>query len=163
VGKHLHGLHQGLAQGGRQVSDPNQGRLLLEVRTLHPARHPYTAASVTCAFFNDIIRLHGFPSSIINDRDLVFIGNVWHDLFGLAGIKLRMSTTFHPQIDGQSKVVNKVITMYLRCVTGDRLRSWVDWLSWVEYCYITSFHTTLRATPFEVVNDLALHSGVSQD
>jgi hypothetical protein len=74
-----------------------------------------------------------FPSSIVIDRDLVFIGNAWHDLFGIAGIKLRMSTTFHPQIDGQSKVVNKVITMYLRCVTGDRLRSWVDWLSWVEY------------------------------
>jgi hypothetical protein len=98
-----------------------------------PLGHPYTAASVTCAFFNDIIRLHVFPSSIVIDRDLVFIGNAWHDLFGIAGIKLRMSTTFHPQIDGQSKVVNKVITMYLRCVTGDRLRSWVDWLSWVEY------------------------------
>jgi hypothetical protein len=27
----------------------------------------------------------------------------------------------------------------------------VDWLSWAEYCYNTSFHTALRATPFEVV------------
>jgi hypothetical protein len=62
-----------------------------------------------------------------------------------------MSTAFHPQTDGQSEVVNKVIAMYLRCVTGDRPRSWVDWLSWVEYCYNTSFHTALRATPFEVV------------
>jgi hypothetical protein len=48
-------------------------------------------------------------------------------------------------------VVNKVIAMYLRCVTGDRPRAWVDWLSWAEYCYNTSFHTALRATPFEVV------------
>jgi hypothetical protein len=44
-----------------------------------------------------------------------------------------------------------VRAMYLRCVTGDRPRSWVDWLSWAEYCYNTSFHTALRATPFEVV------------
>jgi hypothetical protein len=36
-------------------------------------------------------------------------------------------------------------------VTGDRPRAWVDWLSWAEYCYNTSFHTALRATPFEVV------------
>jgi hypothetical protein len=41
--------------------------------------------------------------------------------------------------------------MYLRCVTGDCPRAWVDWLSWAEYCYNTSFHTALRATPFEVV------------
>ena len=41
--------------------------------------------------------------------------------------------------------------MYLWCVTGDQPRAWVDWLPWVEYCYNTSFHTALRATPFEVV------------
>ena len=64
---------------------------------------------------------------------------------------LRMSTAFHPQTDGQSEVVNKVIAMYLRCVTGVRPRAWVDWLAWAEYCYNTSFHTALRATPFEVV------------
>jgi hypothetical protein len=81
----------------------------------------------------------------------VFTGNVWRDFFRMAGVTLRMSTAFHPQTDGQSEVVNKVIAMYLRCVTGDRSRAWVDWLSWAEYCYNTSFHTALRATPFEVV------------
>ncbi|KAJ1262722.1 hypothetical protein BS78_09G131800 [Paspalum vaginatum] len=58
-----------------------------------------------------------------------------------------MSTAFHPQ----TEVVNKVIAMYLRCLTGGRPRAWVDWLSWAEYCYNTSFHTALHATPFEVV------------
>uniref|UniRef100_A0ACD5VRM3 Uncharacterized protein n=1 Tax=Avena sativa TaxID=4498 RepID=A0ACD5VRM3_AVESA len=62
-----------------------------------------------------------------------------------------MSTTFHSQTDGQSEVVNNVIAMYLRYVTGDRPRAWVDWLLWVEYCYNTSYHSALRATPFEVV------------
>ena len=69
----------------------------------------------------------------------------------MAGVTLRMSTAFHPETDGQSEVVNKVIAMYLRCVTGDRPCAWVGWLSWAEYCYNTSFHTALRATPFEVV------------
>uniref|UniRef100_A0A453BEM2 Chromo domain-containing protein n=1 Tax=Aegilops tauschii subsp. strangulata TaxID=200361 RepID=A0A453BEM2_AEGTS len=41
--------------------------------------------------------------------------------------------------------------MYLRCVTGDRPRAWVDWLAWAEYCYNTSYHSALRATPFEVI------------
>jgi hypothetical protein len=116
-----------------------------------PLGHPYTAASVARAFFNGIVRLHGFPTSIVSDRDPVFTGNVWRDLFKLADITLRMSMAFHPQTDGQSEVVNKIIVMYLRCITGDRPRAWVDWLSWAEYCYNTSFHSALRATPFEVV------------
>jgi hypothetical protein len=58
--------------------------------------HPYTAASVARAFFDDIVRLHGFPSSIVNDRDPVFTGHVWRDLFQLAGVKLRMSMAYHP-------------------------------------------------------------------
>lgn len=84
--------------------------------------HPYTAASVARAFFNDIVRLHGFPDSIVSDRDLVFTGHVWRDLFNLAGVQLRLSTVFHPQTDGQSKVANKTIAMYLRCSTDDRPR-----------------------------------------
>jgi hypothetical protein len=116
-----------------------------------PLGYPYTAASVAQAFFDGIIRLHGFPSSIVSDRGPVFTGPVWRDLFGLVGVKLRMSTAFHPQTDGQSEVVNKVIAMYLHCVIGDRPRSWVDWLSWAEYYCNTSFHTALHATPFEVV------------
>ncbi|KAK1652389.1 hypothetical protein QYE76_070194 [Lolium multiflorum] len=113
--------------------------------------HPYSAASVARAFFDDIVRLHGFPSSIVSDRDPVFTGHVWRDLFRMAGVKLRMSTAFHPQTDGQSEVVNMVIAMYLRCVTGDRPRAWVDWLPWAEYWYNTSYHSALHATPFEVV------------
>jgi hypothetical protein len=100
--------------------------------------HPYIAASVARAFFDGIVRLHGFPSSIISDREPVSTSNLWRDLFKCAGVKQRLSMTFHPQTDDQSEVVNKVIAMYLRCVTGDRPRSWVDWLSWAEYCYNTS-------------------------
>jgi hypothetical protein len=41
--------------------------------------------------------------------------------------------------------------MYLRCITGNRPRAWLDWLPWAEYCYNTSFHSALRTTPFQVV------------
>ena len=41
--------------------------------------------------------------------------------------------------------------MYLRCITGDRPRAWLDWLPWAEYCYNTAYHSALRTTPFQVV------------
>jgi transposase InsO family protein len=113
--------------------------------------HPYTAILVALAFFEAIVRLHGFPSSIVSDRDPVFTGHVWRDLFRLAGVQLKMSTAFHPQTDGQSEAVNKMIAMYLRCLTGDHPRAWLDWLPWAEYCYNTAYHSSLRTTPFQVV------------
>jgi len=58
--------------------------------------HLYLVALVTRAFFEGIVRLHGFPTSIVSDRDPVFTSHVWHDLFKMAGMKLRLSTTFHP-------------------------------------------------------------------
>jgi transposase InsO family protein len=62
--------------------------------------HPYTASSVVRALFMDIVRPHGFPESIISDRDPVFTSNIWRELFKLVGVKLRMSTAFHPQTHG---------------------------------------------------------------
>ena len=130
--------------------------------------HPYTAASVAKAFFDNIVRLHGLPCSIVSDRDTIFTSTFWSELFQLAGVKLHMSSAFHPQSDGQSEVVNRIITMYLRCLAGDRPREWLKWLPWAEFCYNTSFQTALRCSPFKVVYGreppalLPYHPGTSQ-
>jgi hypothetical protein len=81
----------------------------------------------------------------------VFTNHFWTELFFVTGVKLNMSSTFHPQSDGQSKVVNKVIIMYLHCLIGDRPRQWLQWLTWAEYCYNSSFHASICASPFHVV------------
>jgi hypothetical protein len=116
-----------------------------------PLAHPYTAETVAQAFFSDIVRLHGMPQSIVSDRDAVFTSTFWKELMRLMGVKLHMTTAFHPQSDGQSEAANKVIAMYLRCFTGDRPRDWLRWLPWAEYTYNTAYQSSLRDTPFHVV------------
>jgi hypothetical protein len=69
----------------------------------------------------------------------------------MAGVKLQMSSAFHPQSDGQSEVVNRIITMYLRCLAGDRPKSCLKWLPWAEYCYNSSYQSALKCSPFKVV------------
>jgi hypothetical protein len=113
--------------------------------------HPYTATTVTTAFFEHIVKLHGVPASIVSDRDPIFTSTVWRELFHLCSMTLRMSSAFRPQTDGQSKVTNRIITVYLRCLADDHPKSWLRWLPWVECCYNTSHQTALKATPFEVV------------
>ena len=58
--------------------------------------HRYSTASVARAFFNAIVWLHGFCTSIISDRDPVFTSHMWRDIFKLAGVQLCFSTVFHP-------------------------------------------------------------------
>jgi hypothetical protein len=81
--------------------------------------HPYAASSVAMAFFDGVAHLHGLPCSIISDCDPILTSRFWEELFRLDGVKLLLSSAFHPQIDGQSKVTNHIIAMFLRCLTGD--------------------------------------------
>lgn len=81
--------------------------------------HPCTASTVARVFFDEIVRLHGIPSSIMSDRDPVFTSNFWAELFRLASVKLQLSLAFHPQSDSQTEVVNRIIVMYLRCLSCD--------------------------------------------
>jgi hypothetical protein len=116
-----------------------------------PLAHPYSAESVAAAFFADIVRLHGVPQSMVSDRDPVFTSTFWRELMRLMGTKLHMTTAFHPQSDGYSEAANRVIIMYLRCLTGDRPRQWLRWLPWAEFVFNTAYQTSLRDTPFRVV------------
>jgi hypothetical protein len=84
--------------------------------------HPYFTMIMARAFFDNIMCLHDIPNSIVSDCDAVFTSTFWWELFELAGVKLMMSSAFHPQSNGQSETTNKIITIYLRCLTGDQPR-----------------------------------------
>jgi hypothetical protein len=114
-------------------------------------KHPYSANTVAQEFFEHIFKLHGMPTSIVCDRDPAFTSTFWKELFHLHGTRFNFSSSYHPQTDGQTEVVNRTLEMYLRCVTGDQPKNWVKWLPWVEYTYNTSWHSSTKHTPFEVV------------
>jgi nitrate reductase gamma subunit len=58
--------------------------------------HPYSTSSVAKAFFDSIVHLHGMPCSIVSDCDPVFTSHFWLELFQLTGVKLLLSSAFHP-------------------------------------------------------------------
>lgn len=116
-----------------------------------PISHPYTAVMVAQIFFDNIFKLHGMPLTIVCDRDPAFTSLFWRELFQLNGTRFNFSSAYHPQTDGQTEAVNKTLEMYLRCFTSSQPKLWTKWLSWAEYCYNTSVHSTTGKSPFEVV------------
>lgn len=93
-----------------------------------PIKHAYTALHIAQIFMNDVYKLHGLPKTIISDRDPVFTSAVWQQLFKLSDTKLMMSSSYHPQIDGQTECLNQCVEGFLRCTVHSYPRQWSKWI-----------------------------------
>lgn len=113
-------------------------------------RH-YTAIDLARHFTVEVFRLHGFPRSIISDRDPIFMSTFWKELFKLQGTKLKFSSAYHLETDGQSEVVNRSLEIYLRCFAGENPRTWFHFLHLVEFLFNTSYHSVIGMSPFQAV------------
>jgi hypothetical protein len=80
-----------------------------------PLKHPYIASSVAKLFMDNVYKLHGLRSAIVSDLDKIFTSHFWQQLFRLAGTELRLSTSYHPQTDGQNECLNQCLETYLCC------------------------------------------------
>lgn len=110
----------------------------------------YTAYKVALLFLEIVGKIHGMPRSLVSDRDPLFVSCFWRELFKLSGTKLRMSSSYHPQTDGQTEVLNRVIEQYLRTFVHTKPATWGKYLIWAEWSYNTSQHSGTGKSPFEI-------------
>ena len=108
----------------------------------------FSAYKVAELFVSIFCRHHGLPKSIVSDHDPIFISHFWSDLFKFSGTLLRMSSSYHPQTDDQTEVMNRMVEQYLRAYVHDKPSHWFKYLPWVEYHYNTSTHSASGLSPF---------------
>src|SRR5258705_8006847 len=104
----------------------------------------------TQLFLEHIWHHHGLPEEVISDCGPAFISNFSHDLATLLGVKLTLSTSYHPQTDGQTEHVNQEIEVYLRVFVSHQQDDWANWLPLAEFAYNNKVHVATCQTPFEL-------------
>jgi len=111
-----------------------------------------TAEKFATVFIDGYVRSQGLPLSIVSDRDTRFTSSFWQSLCSQLGIKLRMSTAYHPQSDGQAEKANATLETFLKAYIS-QLKSPEQWsrlLPLAEFTYNAAKHKAIGMSPFEV-------------
>ncbi|GKA85267.1 putative reverse transcriptase domain-containing protein, partial [Tanacetum coccineum] len=116
-----------------------------------PMKETDLMEKLTRQYLKEVVSRHGVPILIISDRDSKFTSHFWQSLNKALGTQLDMSTTYHPQTNGQSERTIQTLEDMLRaCVIYFR-KCWDRHLPLVEFFYNNSYHTSIKAAPFEAL------------
>ena len=116
-----------------------------------PIREKFSPQKLADLFMNHIVGLHGVPVSIISDRDSCFTLRFWKGLMKELGVKLNLSTSFHPQTDGQSERTIQTLEDMLRSCVLQLKGHWNEYLPLAEFTYNNSYHTSIEMSPYEAL------------
>ncbi|GJX53872.1 putative reverse transcriptase domain-containing protein [Tanacetum coccineum] len=112
-----------------------------------PMREDDSMEKLTRQYLKEVVSRHGVPVSIISDRDSRFTSHFWQSLQKALGTQLDMSTAYHPQ----SKRTIQTLEDMLRACVLDFRKGWDKHLPLVEFSYNNSYHTSIKAAPFEAL------------
>ncbi|GJR11336.1 putative reverse transcriptase domain-containing protein [Tanacetum coccineum] len=111
----------------------------------------YMSKCLTCLKVKAKHQRHGVPISIISGHDIWFTSRFWQSMQEALGTRLDISIAYHPQTDGQSEHTIQTLEDMLRaCVLNFRESSDV-YLLLVEFLYNSSYHSSVRCSPFKAL------------
>ncbi|GJT89589.1 putative reverse transcriptase domain-containing protein [Tanacetum coccineum] len=116
-----------------------------------PMREDDTLEKLMRQYLKKVVSRHGVPVSIISDRDGKFTSHFLKSLNKALGTRLDMSTTYHPETDSQSERTIQTLEDMLRACVLDFGKGWDRYLLLVEFSYNNSYHTSIKAAPFEAL------------
>ncbi|WVZ93809.1 hypothetical protein U9M48_039764 [Paspalum notatum var. saurae] len=124
---------------------------LTKVAHFIPVNTTYSGAKLAELYISRIICLHGVPKQIISDRGSQFTSRFWEQLHDSLDSKLRFSTAYHPQTDGQTERTNQILEDMLRACAIQYGTSWDKSLPYAEFSYNNSYQASLKKSPFEAL------------
>jgi len=114
-----------------------------------PTTEKTLAEGLARLFRDNVWKLHGLPKSIISDRGPQFAAGIMRELNEMLGIKSKLSTAFHPQMDRQTERMNQELKQYLRMFIDHRQEQWPQWLGTAEFTYNNKAYSSTQMSPFK--------------
>ena len=105
---------------------------------------------------------HGLPHTIVSDRSPQFTLQVMMDLCKCLGIVPKLATVHHPQMDGQTEVMNREVQQYLRLFCAKEQEHWSDWLGLAQFAINNCQHSATKFSPFQLTRMYSPRMGVEQ-
>lgn len=112
-----------------------------------PLERP-TACETAEAFLNNVVRFAGLPDSLVSDQGRAFIDKTWKTICLNLGITHKLSTSYHPETDGQTERANKTLEVYLRHYVNYHQDDWAKHLPVAEFCCNNHINASTGVTPF---------------
>jgi hypothetical protein len=115
-----------------------------------PTKMNITAEDLALLFFDNWYCENGLLDDIACDRDKLFVSKFWKALTKLTGVKLKMSTSYHPETDGSSKRSNKTINQMLCYYIKRNQKGWVQVLPWIHFQIMNTVNTSTSYSGFQL-------------
>src|SRR6266536_3361180 len=117
-----------------------------------PCHKTITAEDMAWLYIVFIYRYFGPPASIVSDRGPQFVSKFWEEFCRILGIKLKLSTAFHPQTDGQTEIMNQYLDQRLRPFVNYYQDNWSEMLPMMDYAQLTLPHSSIGMAPYELIH-----------
>ena len=101
-------------------------------------------------FIDNIYRYHELPDDIVFYCGPQFVSKFWQSVFKILQVKIKLSSAFHPQTDGQTEWINQVLEQYLRCTFNYQQDNWTSLLPLAKFAYNNSMHASTQEMPFYI-------------
>lgn len=115
---------------------------------LAPMKPDCTAPVAAQLYHDHVYRHHGLPADVVCDRDRIFFSNFWQSLTEILKVKIKASSAYHPQTDGQTEIMNKKIEEILRNFVNHHQGDWDLFLVAAEVAYNRSPNAVTTYSPF---------------
>jgi hypothetical protein len=113
-----------------------------------PVRESLKAKGFAEQFVTHVVSAFGLPNNVVSDRGGHFVNDFWHCVCSRLRMQRRLSSAYHPETDGQTERMNRVLEEVLRCFVNKRHSDWDKWLPMAQFAINNSRHSATGFTPF---------------
>ncbi|GKC57542.1 reverse transcriptase domain-containing protein, partial [Tanacetum coccineum] len=118
---------------------------------------PTNDARVVIKFLRGLFARFGVPKALISDRGTHFCNFQLEKALGKYRVTHKLSTTYHPQSNGQIEVTNRAIKRILERLVRYNPKDWSEKLNDALWAFRTAYKTPMGCTPFRLVYGKACH------